>query len=105
MLVDTGADDIVLPLSAMHALEIAEEECEPLRRGSLFGMHEGFRSPALVLSFPDVDPAGKFSARVIFTDWLEGRPYGLLGREPTLDHMSFRFGHAEGYGFFVGFGD
>jgi hypothetical protein len=34
----------------------------------------------------------------VFTPMLQFAGYGILGREPTFDHMSCRFGHQDGYG-------
>jgi hypothetical protein len=41
MLVDGGADDILLPRAFLAGLRIPEKECEDIRRGTLYGLQEG----------------------------------------------------------------
>jgi hypothetical protein len=58
-------------------------------------------SPDLRISFPELWQNVSFEAPVIFTAWLDDRAYGILGREPTLDHITYRLGHQDGYGFSI----
>ena len=103
MLLDTGADNLVLPLYAMDLLGLTAAECEAESANTLHGRQDAYRSPSLRIGFPDLWDDRAFETPVLFTPWLDNRAYGLLGREPTLDHLSCRFGHQSGYGFFLCF--
>jgi hypothetical protein len=103
MLVDTGADDIVLPGDAMLLLGIDPSGVEESTANTYQGTTAAFRGPLMEISFPDPDPSRSFEAPVLFAPRLDSLGYGLLGREPTLEHVRFGFTHASGQVFFVGF--
>jgi hypothetical protein len=53
----------------------------------------------------EADQRGRaaFSAALRFAPSLDGRSYGIIGREPTLDYMSWRFGNKPYSGFHIQF--
>ena len=101
MLVDSGSDNVVLPAELMEPWGIDREDCIPVQGQMFFGVAEGLSFDSLALSFPDLWPDRGFDAPVVFSPQLDRRPYGLLGREPTLDFVRVRFGHADGHGFYI----
>jgi hypothetical protein len=104
MLVDTGADNIVLPARFMPMLGVTEAECTRQQANMVFGAREGLVPPITAdLTFPDYWNDRSFPAELVFTEALDSRSYGLLGREPTLDHVRLEFGNVEGYGFWLTF--
>lgn len=102
VLVDTGADTVVLPYAAMELLGIEDSQCETTQANTSQGIQYGFHSPPVAIALPDLWPEPLFQASVVFTPWLDGRTYGLLGREPSLDYLRFAFGHDIGFGFSIG---
>jgi len=98
MLVDTGADNIVLPRSIMEPLGIEPAQCRPVWANMLAGMAEGLEYTSASVSFPDYWPDDPFAAPVVFSPARDGHLYGLLGREPLLNHFQCRFGHGDGHG-------
>lgn len=99
MLVDTGSDNIVLPEYLREALGVSTDECHPVAAGTVHGLQMGLQCPGVKLSLSDYWETWEFEAPVVFAPYLNLRSYGLLGREPTLDYLSFRLGHDSGYGF------
>ena len=104
MLVDTGADNIVLPYAAMSLCGIEVADCAAVPGRSLLGLGSGLQGPEMLVRLPDFDDSEAFAARIFFAPFLDGFSYGLLGRDPTLDYMGFRFGHADAFGFYVSLG-
>jgi len=103
MLVDSGADNVVLPSHALDFLNLNPAHFERISANTLYGGQEGLLAPAIRISFPDLWPDLEFSLGVVFTPFLDSFAYGLLGRDPTFDHLSVRFGHQDGFGFHVRF--
>jgi hypothetical protein len=103
MLVDTGADNIVIASELMHLLGVTEDDCTRVAGNTFFGVAEGLQYEGVSLSFPDYWEDRSFTAPVIFSPLRDRTAYGLLGREPVLDVLHYRFGHDEGYGFRLGF--
>ena len=101
MLIDTGADNVVLPEYLLEVLQISTADCEPIAAGTVHGLQMGVQCSAVTLFFSELWPDWSFDAPAVFAPFLNVRAYGLLGREPTLEHLSFHFGHKSGYGFTI----
>lgn len=98
MLIDTGADNIVLPARLMQPWGIEREACDLVQGNTFFGVADGFRYPSVRIELADLWAGRSFTAPIVFSPRLDGFLYGLLGREPFLDHFQCRFGHGDGYG-------
>jgi hypothetical protein len=104
MLVDTGADNVVLPAWMMHFLQVSEADCLRQRARTIYGSQDGLVSAVEAeLSFPDHWEDRSFKSPLVFSAVLDAAGYGLLGRSPTLDHVGLRFGNREGFGFWISF--
>jgi hypothetical protein len=100
MLVDPGADEVVLPRHAVTYLGIDELDCHHASSArTLYGLMERLVSPPVRLEFPDYWGDWGFEAEIVFSSGIDPFEYGLLGREPTLEHLTITFGHELGYGF------
>lgn len=101
MLLDSGADNLVLPDRIREFLGILTGECEPVQAATMHGLQLGFLGPPLQVRLPDLSPDALFSGRPVFSPWLNDRTYGLLGREPALDYLRVCFSHSDGFGFYL----
>jgi hypothetical protein len=100
MLIDSGADNIVLPRYMLDLFGLDEAQCS-VRTGFTLSVHQqALIGPEFEVSLVDLWPDHSFPGRIVFAEWLDERSYGLLGREPTLDHFCVRFGHDPAYGFY-----
>src|SRR5439155_23764535 len=81
MLVDSGADNVVLPSHVLDFLNLDPDHFERASANTLYGSQEGLLVPVLHVSFPDLWPAREFVSPVVFTPFLDNFAYGLLGRD------------------------
>ena len=103
MLLDSGADNIVLPGKAVSVLGVSSTDCKPASGSMYYGPSEAFWSPPLTISLPDLNERFSFETEVLFAPRLDAFEYGLLGREPTLNHLRVGFTHEVGPSFFLAF--
>ncbi len=96
MLVDTGADNIVVPAAIADLLGLdLQTQCKSVcGRTFHYGVQEGYVSPTLSFSLPDVLPGRIFRCRACFSPWMDQQGYlfGLFGRE-ILDQVRVCFTH------------
>lgn len=104
MLVDSGADNIVLPGEAMLAMGLSPADCEETTGNTFYGPAAAYLYHKLVpVSFPDLNETFSFEAPLLFVPRLDGLGYGLLGREPTFNHVRIGLSHQIGLSFFISF--
>ena len=101
MLIDSGADSIVLPFELLDAWDLPRGACSVASGHLVYGVASGLVYPDALVSVPELSEAPTFAAPVVFLPHMDGRPYGLLGREPALDHSCWRFGHDRGFGYWL----
>lgn len=105
MLVDTGADGILLPGDFGKILGIRMDQLERETGNFLYGCTDQYKlSSGMSFCFPDLDPNRKYENKVFFTPRLDGKSFGLLGRE-VFDRMRFCFDHKDEEVFYIGFND
>jgi hypothetical protein len=102
MLLDTGADEIVLPEYAALDFGLDLLDGASVQRGMLQGTAFGYTFDGFQIGFAAHLAAVSFPASVTFTPQLNSSGYGLLGREPLLDHIWLRFGNDQGHAFQFG---
>jgi hypothetical protein len=105
MMLDSGADGIVVPFDLMEAFDLSPEDCVPEAGQWVAGSSDLFLAPDQFGFKFDDDERGTilFSSEVRFAPGLHGKSYGLIGREPALDYMAWRFGNRPVSGFYVWF--
>jgi hypothetical protein len=105
MLLDSGSDVIALPAEALENFELTAAECELVQGRGFGGTREMYLAPHEFDFIFEADqregPA--FKGAVRFAPSLDGRAYGIMGRDPTLDYMSWRFGNKPYSGFHIQF--
>jgi hypothetical protein len=102
MLIDTGADDVVLPEFVALEFGINLMDGDLIQRGMLLGTAFGYAFQGFRVGFAAYFEDLSFAAPVLFTSRLNSTGYGLLGRDPLLDHFWFRFGNDAGHVFRFG---
>ena len=102
MLIDTGADDIVLPESVALDFGLNLLDGETVQRGMLQGTAFGYAFDGFSVSFEPHFEDLCFSSSITFSSRLNSTGFGLLGRDPLLDHVWFRFGNDAGHVFRFG---
>ena len=82
MLLDSGADNIVLPGKAMMVLGISPSDCKAASGSMYYGPSEAFWSPPLRISLPDVSERFSFETEVLFAPRLDdfGYAYSAANR-------------------------
>lgn len=101
MLVDTGADDVVLPASFGQLLGLDLTQCRTANANTYNGVRQVFVGPQLEFCVPQLGDDNKtVSCTVCFTQHGEDWGYGLLGRQ-ALDKMRFCFTHKHGHSFWM----
>lgn len=79
MLVDSGADNIVLPRYMLELFGLEEADCTVHRGFTLSGYVQALTGPVFQLAFPELWPDSSLSSQIVFAEWLDERGYGLLG--------------------------
>jgi hypothetical protein len=100
ILVDCGADEIVIPRRLLIPLEVDESEsASDIPARGIYGSMDRLITPEIRLEFPDYWIEWGFEAHLVASSAIDTFQYGLLGREPTLDYFRITLGHELGYGF------
>jgi hypothetical protein len=98
MLVDCGADNLVLPAETLDYLGVSLDEVQAMRARTPYGPQDGFLGPEVLFTLPDLDPSWGFTCQPIFSPMFDGLGYGLLGRDPSFEHFRCAFDHRLGEG-------
>ena len=105
MLVDTGADNIVLPQSFADVLGVEMSECCQITANTV---HHGtvcsYKLKGARLSLSDIRADIWFPCEICFMPNLDAYGYGLLGRE-ILDRIRLCFTHSPEYAFYISFNE
>ena len=104
MLIDTGADNIVLPFEFLEFFGHEVSDCME-NTARLYGIGEVtcYQVPNnLLFCFHDIEPERTFENRVFFSHL--SRDFGLLGRE-ILNRMRICFTHDGEYAYYLNFID
>jgi len=101
VLVDTGADSILLPDDVREMLQIEESDCREEWGETLSGPARVLERDDVRLTFPELGDVS-FVTTVGFAMWRSSPGYGLLGRD-VFDHLRFCFTHRQDYEFYVGY--
>lgn len=91
VLVDSGADNIILPGEVAEHLKI-DLVSLPLCNIRTFWGSVAHKGPKVEFSFPDLNPRVSFNCGVLFSPDLQGFQFGLLGRE-AFESIRYCFTH------------
>jgi hypothetical protein len=101
MLLDCGADNIVLPAYLLATFDLAAAGLEEEKARTVWGIQTGYTVPDVQLKLPDYDQDWSVSIPMRFSPYLDSSGFGLLGREKLFARIRFAFDERSGSGFYL----
>lgn len=106
MLVDTGADNILLPSEAVEHLSLSPDAFTQTSISTVYGNRDAYVGPEIDLTFADFRDDISFRVSPMFTPLANVAGYGILGRDDkVLKHVKYCFTHRREHAFLLSFLD
>src|SRR5690349_9172839 len=67
MLIDCGADNLVLPAETLDHLGLSVDELEQVHARTAYGLQGAFQGPQVRFTVPDLDPDWGFTCEPVFS--------------------------------------
>ena len=101
MLLDCGADNVVLPAYLLGTFDLSAADLEEEKARTIWGVQSGYTAKEVQIKLPDYDEGWVISLPVRFSPYLDSSGFGLLGREKLFGRIRFAFDERSGAGFYL----
>ncbi len=101
MLLDCGADNVVLPGYLLATFGLSGDELPEEKACTVWGLQAGYTVADVEIRFPDYEPNWRATMPVRFSPYLDSSGIGLLGRESLFSRLRFAFDERSGSGFYL----
>src|SRR5688500_9697346 len=91
MLLDCGADNIVLPGYLLATFGLLTDDLPDVSARTGWGLQSGYTVADVELRFPDYDTDWSLRLPIRFSPYLDASGMGLLGRERLFGRIRFAF--------------